>query len=141
MPPPAGARRGDISLSMSREYKKVKPKGKLSEIIDFHMTGRNRYMVINQTRVSSRQNLNSSALSNSRNPAKFRNPLLNKYEDDGDEDYERKHYVFEDQDDDENANGANGGGKGKTGKRKKRLAKTLKNKDNNGLDETNAGTN
>jgi hypothetical protein len=130
MPPPLGAtgpRRtggGDISLTMSREYKKVKPKGKLNEIIDFHMNGRNRYMVINQQRASSRQKLPAPTPTGVRNPAKFRNPLLNKYEDDGDDDYERKRYVFEDENDDENA--AKGDGKPKAGRRKKRLSKTLK---------------
>lgn len=144
MPPPLGAtgprRTGgsggggnsDISLTMSREYKKVKPKGKISEIIDFHIHGRNRYMVINQSRAGSQQKLRGlgpgPTLAGMRNPAKFRNPLLNKYEHDGDDDYERKRYIFEDDDDDENAAAPDSSKDGKTkgGRRKKRLSKTLK---------------
>jgi hypothetical protein len=138
MPPP-GAPRRDISLSLSREYTKVKPKGKLSEIIDFHLSGRNRYMVINQPKVSTPRLPTASNTSSTRNPNRFRNPLLNKYDHDGEDDYERKHYVFEDDDDETGGDGTKGKGKGKT--RKKRLTQTLKNK--NGLkgDENNNNNN
>lgn len=127
MPPPGAAhRRSDISLSMTREYKKVKPKGKLSEIIDFHLSGRNRYMVINQQRAGGKQNSSTPTLTtNTRNPAKFRNPLLNKYDDDGEDDYQRKHYVFEDDGDEDEAKSS-----GNKGRRKKKLAKNLKKSTN-----------
>lgn len=96
MPHPRRSSR-PFSFEIKREYnKKLQQKGKLSEIIDFHMKGRNRYMKINQP---------SKLRTVDRDWTRFKNPLLNRYdvseEDDG---YERKHYVFEYiEEDEENA--------------------------------------
>jgi hypothetical protein len=104
MPP-----RRPISFEIKREYNNVKPKqkGKISDIIDFHVSGRNRYMRINQpsSSLSSRANSisrntgTSSGLS-SRNKTLFKNPRLNRYDDTGEDDYEIKQYVFDYQEDD-----------------------------------------
>jgi hypothetical protein len=101
-----------ITFEMRRDYSKVKAKGKISEMItDFHLHGRNRYMRINQpanSGVSSARSFyenrtlhnNSSMRSMSNNRKGFKNPLLTRYEDLGEEEYERKHYVFEYNEDD-----------------------------------------
>jgi len=95
MPHPRRSSR-PFSFEIKREYnKKLQQKGRLSEIIDFHVKGRNRYMKINQP---------SKLKTVDRDWTRFKNPLLNRYdvneEDDG---YERKHYVFEYiEEDDEN---------------------------------------
>lgn len=95
MPHPRRSTR-PFSFEIKREYnKKLQQKGKLSEIIDFHVKGRNRYMKINQP---------TKLKTVDRDWTRFKNPLLNRYdvseEDDG---YERKHYVFEYiEEDDEN---------------------------------------
>jgi hypothetical protein len=86
-----------FSFEIKREYNnKLHQKGRLSEIIDFHVKGRNRYMKINQP---------TKLKTVDRDWTRFKNPLLNKYdvseEDDG---YERKHYVFDYiEEEDENA--------------------------------------
>lgn len=95
-----------ISFEMRRDYSKIKAKGKISEMLtDFHLHGRNRYMKINQpanSGVSSARSFyenraynHSSTRSISNNRKGFKNPLLNRYEDLGEEEYERKQYVFE----------------------------------------------
>lgn len=61
--------------------------GKLSEIIDFHMKGKNRYMKINQT-----TKLKSSG---TRSLSRFKNPLLNRFEFDGEEEFEPKQFYFD----------------------------------------------
>jgi hypothetical protein len=100
-----------IRLNMHREYNKIRPVGRLSSTRtssndlnerDFHLHGRNRYMRINQpTNFSNRNKFDKDYY---RMKNRFKNPILNKYEDDGDEDYERKYYVFEFADDDDGHN-------------------------------------
>lgn len=93
MPP----RRQPISLELRREYKELRNPGRLSGIIDFNLNGKNRYMKINQPVYS--QNV-SRTVSPHSSPVRakanrFKNPVLNRYEDSGDEEYEAKRYVFD----------------------------------------------
>ena len=87
---PAGRR--PIKFDLTRDYSKVKSKGKISEIIDFHIHGKNRYMKINQP-VSPKLLRNSWT--------KFKNPKLNKFEGSGEEYYKPKRYVFDVEEDDD----------------------------------------
>lgn len=77
-------------------------KARISEIInlkntDFGSNRNNRYMKINEgkSKTSLRSNTNTTA----RHLAAFKNPLLNSYDDEGDEDYEPKHFEFDFDDD------------------------------------------
>ena len=96
------ATRRPIKFDLTRDYTKVKSKGKIAEIIDFHMHGRNRYMKINQP-VSPR--------SVPKQWTKFKNPKLNQFEGTGEEAYEPKSYVFDYQEEDDDV-AAGGGGNG-----------------------------
>ncbi len=76
-------------------------KARISEIInlknvDFGANRNNRYMRINTNPANtSRINMRSNSNPPARHLAAFKNPLLNAYDDDGDEDYEPQHYVFD----------------------------------------------
>ena len=87
--------RRSSSISSNTSFKNSYRPGKarISEIIDFGTSKNNRYLKINQT--SSKTNIRS----NSRHLAAFKNPLLNSYDDEGEEDYEPKHFVFDFDDD------------------------------------------
>jgi hypothetical protein len=78
-------------------------KARISEVInlknvDFGANRNNRYMRIN-TGPPAANASKLSVRSNSRHLAAFKNPLLNSYDDDGDEEYEPKHFVFDFDDD------------------------------------------
>ena len=94
-------------------------KARISEIInlknvDFGANRNNRYMRINTNPTTSTTNNNNTSklsvrsnsnpppplpLSQQRHLAAFKNPLLNSYDHDGDEDYEPQHFVFDFDDD------------------------------------------
>ena len=64
--------------------------------VDFGSNRNNRYMRINTNpSTTDLQSSNKSVRSNTRHLAAFKNPLLNKYEDDGDEEYQPKHFEFD----------------------------------------------
>ncbi len=67
-------------------------KARISSIIDFGQSQSNRYLRINQS--NSKTSLRSTNSYSRHHPhlAAFKNPLLNSYDDDGDEDYEPKHF-------------------------------------------------
>lgn len=71
-------------------------KARIAEIInlkntDFGSNRNNRYMRINTVpQGSSKTNLRSN-----KHLAAFKNPLINSYEGDGDEEYEPQHYIFD----------------------------------------------
>lgn len=99
--PPAGGSTStrpanrNISFEMKRVYKEnyefeSKPKGKIIDIIDFHLNGRNRYMKINQP-----SNKDNVLLTEQRDWTRFRNPKLNKYEHKDQDSYKPKKYIFD----------------------------------------------
>jgi len=63
--------------------------GQISEIIDFNMKGKSRYMKINQP-VN-----NKLRMSGTRSSNLFRNPRLSTFDFDGEEEYEPKQFVFD----------------------------------------------
>lgn len=94
--------RQTISFQLRREYKDLRNPGKLSGLIDFNLHGKNRYMKINQPVKSQNEPRMVSPRSSPVRDKKsrFKNPILNRYEDSGDEEYEAKKYVFDYEDGD-----------------------------------------
>ena len=68
--------------------------GRLSEIISNDLKGKNRFMKINQpTTQQVRQQL--SKASGTRSLSRFKNPILNRFDFDGEEDYQPKQFYFD----------------------------------------------
>ena len=91
-----------ISLIITREFNNVNAEIKssskekqLSNLADFHLAGKNRYLKINQPEKISLLN---------KEMAKLKNPRVNPFYGDVEEDYERKKYVIEYREDEQPEN-------------------------------------
>ena len=101
--------RQEISFEIKRLYKnknqytsaeRPKTPGRMLDIIDFNLNGRNRYLKINQP-INKPSNPEGALLTETRDWTRFKNSKLNKYERLEQDDYTPKRFVFEYEKDDE----------------------------------------
>jgi hypothetical protein len=82
----------ETKKDLYKKKKNNKSGGKIAEIYDLQMKGKNRYMKINQPLFNTSNRLN---VNGTKSVSKFSNPLLNRFDFDGEEDYEPKQFVFD----------------------------------------------